>query len=240
MLGRVHISFSTAGDQIYLCWLLFLLLGLVELRDCLNVGKVHMLLGALSIKVDKLAGRWNEKSWWVLIKTRLPGVVILLSSCSHPEDLVFIFVVEAHFSLFVSSPTGSVGSVVKDIHGWVAVNYLGNCHLADVFRVPQEGLSGSRLQLSSGLSIMLRGHYIVSLIELWTSFLRERTWYRKIVVRISTTGHIWPIEGLFMGLAVAVDVPSRYLLDYWLFGSVELKSSAFHVARVTARPAQMS
>jgi hypothetical protein len=40
-----------------------------------------------------------------------------------------------------------------------------------------------------------------------------------------------------MGLAVAVDVPSRNLLDYWLLRSVELKSSAFHVTRVAARPA---
>jgi hypothetical protein len=103
-------------------------------------------------------------------------VVILLSSCSHPDDLVFLFVVEAHFCLFINFPTGSVvGPIVIDIHGRVAVHYLGNCHLADVLRVPQEGLSGSRLQLSSGLSLMLGGHYIVNLIELRTSFFRERT-----------------------------------------------------------------
>jgi len=145
MLRRRHISSCTANDRVKKIFLL--LFRLIELWDSLNFGKIHMPFGALTIKIDKFTSRRYKQRRWVFIKTWLSGVHILLSSWSRPHLFTSALIVMKAYLIilfFKFSASSVIRTIVKDIHSWVAMHNLGNCHLTDIFGMSEERFSRCR------------------------------------------------------------------------------------------------
>lgn len=105
------------------------------------MSQVNMFFCSFTIKVDQLASGRDKEGGRILVEARLSGM--LLGTWSKSHDFIFLIDTESNFRFFLILDTFIIiGPIIKDIHGGVAMHNFGYGHLADIFGMTKERLTG--------------------------------------------------------------------------------------------------